>query len=79
LWERKLYSPLTKLSLIEGVKMSRKKRRTDESPMPVGSAGLLSFYQEKTDSIVKIRPEFVLIMTLSLILAVILASLFIPR
>jgi preprotein translocase subunit Sec61beta len=28
--------------------------------MPAGSAGILSFYQEKTDSVVKIRPELVI-------------------
>jgi len=55
------------------------KRRTEEAPMPVGSAGLLSFYREKTDSIIKIRPELVIIMTLSLIIAVILLRLFFPR
>jgi len=47
--------------------------------MPAGSAGILSFYQEKTDSIVKIRPEIVIGLTITLILAVILASVFIPR
>lgn len=59
--------------------MSRKRRRSQEAPMPVGSAGILSFYQEKTDSIIKIRPEFVLIMTIILILTVMLAGIFIPR
>lgn len=57
---------------------SRKKRRIQEAPMPVGSAGILSFYKEKTDSIIKIRPEYVLIMTITLILAVMLAGIFIP-
>jgi preprotein translocase subunit Sec61beta len=59
--------------------VSRKKRRAQESPMPAGSAGLLSFYQEKTDSVVKIGPEIVIILTITLILAVILASIFVPK
>ena len=44
--------------------------------MPAGSAGILSFYQEKTDSLVKIRPELVIGMTLTLILVVLLSSIF---
>ncbi len=47
--------------------------------MPAGSAGILSFYQEKTDSVVKIRPELVIGFTITLILAVILSSVFLPR
>ncbi len=58
--------------------MSRKKRRSTEAPMPSGSAGILSFYQEKTDSILKVRPEFVIGMTLTLIIVVLLSSIFIP-
>jgi preprotein translocase subunit Sec61beta len=56
--------------------MSRRKKRSTEAPMPAGSAGILSFYQEKTDSIVKIRPELVIGMTLTLILVVLLSSIF---
>ena len=47
--------------------------------MPTGSAGLLSFYQEKTDTLVKVSPELVVALTIALILVVILASVFIPR
>ena len=47
--------------------------------MPTGSAGILSFYSEKTDSVLKIRPELVIGFTITLILTVILASMFIPR
>jgi preprotein translocase subunit Sec61beta len=47
--------------------------------MPVGSAGILSFYSEKTDSVVKVRPELVIGLTIALILTVILASVFLPR
>ena len=56
--------------------MSRRKKRSSEAPMPVGSAGILSFYQEKTDSVVKIRPELVIGMTLTLIIVVLLSSIF---
>ncbi len=56
--------------------MSRRKKRSSEAPMPAGSAGILSFYQEKTDSIVKIRPELVIGMTLTLIIVVLLSSIF---
>lgn len=59
--------------------MSRKKRREKDAPMPASSAGLLSFYQEKTDSVVKISPEIVIALTIALILAVILVSTFVPR
>ena len=47
--------------------------------MPAGSAGILSFYQEKTDSVVKIRPEIVIGLTITLILTVIIASILVPR
>jgi preprotein translocase subunit Sec61beta len=56
--------------------MSRRKKRSTEAPMPAGSAGILSFYQEKTDSFVKIRPEIVIGMALTLILVVLLSSIF---
>jgi preprotein translocase subunit Sec61beta len=56
--------------------MSRRKKRSSEAPMPAGSAGILSFYQEKTDSVVKIRPELVIGMTLTLIIVVLLSSIF---
>lgn len=47
--------------------------------MPAGSAGILSFYQEKTDSVIKIRPEIVIGLTITLILTVIIASILVPR
>jgi preprotein translocase subunit Sec61beta len=56
--------------------MSRRKKRSSEAPMPAGSAGILSFYQEKTDSVVKIRPELVIGMTLTLIIVVLVSSIF---
>lgn len=56
--------------------MSRKKKRSNEAPMPSGSTGILSFYSEKTDSIIKIKPELVIVMTLTLIVVVLLSSIF---
>ena len=56
--------------------MSREKKRNKEAPAPSSSAGLLSFYGESTDSIIKIRPETVMLITTVLIVGVILASIF---
>jgi preprotein translocase subunit Sec61beta len=56
--------------------MSRTKKRKRETPMPAASAGLLRFYGEKTDSIVKVRPEFVVIITVVLIVSVLLGHIF---
>jgi len=44
--------------------------------MPAASAGLLRFYEEKTDSIAKVRPEVVVIITVVLVISVILAHIF---
>ena len=46
------------------------------SPGPPTSAGLLSFYGETTDSIVKVRPEAVMLLAVSLIIGVVLATMF---
>ena len=56
--------------------LSREKKRSKSSPGPSSSAGLLSFYGEVTDSAIKIRPEAVMLLTVSLIIAVVLASVF---
>lgn len=52
----------------------REKRRKRESPMPAASAGLLRFFEEETKGI-KIRPEVLLIMAITLIALSILAYL----
>ena len=57
--------------------MSRRRRRDNEASPPASSAGLPTFWGEKTDSIAKIRPELVLITAIVLIVAVILANTFI--
>ena len=48
--------------------MSREKRRSGEAPMPAASAGLLRFFEEETPGI-KLRPEAVMVMVVSLIAA----------
>ena len=57
--------------------LSREKKRKRESPGPSSSAGLLSFYGEVTDSIVKLRPELVMILAASLIIGVVMATVFV--
>jgi preprotein translocase subunit Sec61beta len=44
----------------------REKRRKSEAPMPAASAGLLRFFEEETPGI-KVRPEVVLIIAITLI------------
>jgi len=50
----------------------RGKRRERRAPMPAASAGLLRFFEEETQG-VKIRPELVVVLTVALIMAAILA------
>jgi preprotein translocase subunit Sec61beta len=50
--------------------MSRKKK--DSSPgMPASSAGLIRFFQDESYG-VKLRPEYVVVMTVTLIISVLL-------
>ena len=53
----------------------REKRRERSSPMPAASAGLLRFFEEETQGI-KIRPEIVVILAVSLIVAAIVGRIF---
>lgn len=55
--------------------MSRKSKKRDTAPMPSASAGLLRFFEEETKGI-KVRPEFVVGLSVALIMAVILAKIF---
>lgn len=54
--------------------MSRKKKKRD-SPMPAASAGLLRFFEEETEGI-KVRPEMLVILSVSLVVACVLAHVF---
>lgn len=53
--------------------MSSKKKSS--APMPASSAGLLTFFNEATEG-VKIKPEIVLIASISLIAASIVVNIF---
>jgi preprotein translocase subunit Sec61beta len=55
--------------------MSKKKK--DKAPMPAASAGLLRFFEEETEG-VKIRPEFLVIFAVALIVISVLAKVFFP-
>ena len=59
-------------------KLSRKKKRERSAPMPAASAGLLRFFEEETQGI-KIRPEVVVVLAVSLIVAAIIGKLFFAR
>lgn len=57
--------------------MSRKSKKRETAPMPSASAGLLRFFEEETKGI-KVRPELVVALAATLIMAVILAKTFLP-
>ncbi len=52
-----------------------KKRKDSQGPMPAGSAGLLRFFEEETEGI-KIRPELLMVLAISLIVVSVLAKIF---
>lgn len=55
--------------------MSKRSKRSDEgAPMPAVSAGLLRFFEEETEGI-KLRPEIVVVLTITLIIICLLAQL----
>ncbi len=54
--------------------MSRKKKK-DTGPMPAASAGLLRFFEEETEG-VKIRPELLVVIAVSMIVVSVLAKIF---
>ncbi|MHA1786337.1 MAG: preprotein translocase subunit Sec61beta [Candidatus Helarchaeota archaeon] len=55
----------------------RQKRRSREGPMPFAGAGLIRFFQEESRGI-KIGPKSTLIIGIVLILAVLMALIFLP-
>jgi len=55
--------------------MSKKKK--DKSPMPAASAGLLRFFEEETEGI-KIRPELLVVVAVTLIVISLLGRVFFP-
>ena len=57
-----------------GILVSRRKKK-DTGPMPAASAGLLRFFEEETEGI-KIRPELLIVLSVSLIVVSVLAKVF---
>ncbi len=57
-----------------GTESRRKKRRSGSSPMPMGGAGLMRFFQDSSVGI-KIGPISTVILSIALILIVILAHI----
>jgi preprotein translocase subunit Sec61beta len=57
--------------------MSRRTKKKDTGPMPAGSAGLLRFFEEETEGI-KVRPELLIVLAVSLIVVSIVAKAFFP-
>ena len=55
--------------------MGMKRRKKDQGPMPAASAGLLRFFEEETEGI-KIRPELLVAIAVSLIVVSVLAKIF---
>lgn len=54
--------------------MPEKSKKKREGPMPVTGAGLVRFFEEDTKG-VKIRPEIIVMMTVSLIAIVLIARI----
>ncbi len=54
----------------------RARRRRREAPMPATGAGLLRFFEEDTSGI-RVRPEIVLALAISLIAICIIAQIYI--
>jgi preprotein translocase subunit Sec61beta len=52
-----------------------KKKKKKSAPMPAASAGLLRFFEEETEGI-KIRPEILVALAISLIIVCVLAHIF---
>jgi preprotein translocase subunit Sec61beta len=57
--------------------MSGRKKKKDTGPMPAASAGLLRFFEEETEG-VKIRPELLVVIAVSMIVISVLAKVFFP-
>jgi preprotein translocase subunit Sec61beta len=55
--------------------MGMRKRKKDTGPMPAASAGLLRFFEEETEGI-KVRPELLVALAVSLIVVSVLAKIF---
>jgi preprotein translocase subunit Sec61beta len=54
----------------------RRKKKSEGGRMPAQSAGLLRFFEEETRG-VKVKPEVTVVLTISLVVASVLAKVFI--
>jgi preprotein translocase subunit Sec61beta len=52
-----------------------KRKRKEAGPMPAGSAGLLRFFEDETEGI-KVRPELLVILAVTLIVVSVVAQVF---
>jgi preprotein translocase subunit Sec61beta len=57
--------------------MSGRRKKKDSGPMPAASAGLLRFFEEETEG-VKIRPELLVVLAVTLLVVSVLAKVFFP-
>jgi preprotein translocase subunit Sec61beta len=58
-----------------GIFVSVRRKKKDSAPMPAASAGLLRFFEEETEG-VKIRPELLVVLAISLIVISVAAKIF---
>jgi preprotein translocase subunit Sec61beta len=54
-----------------------KRKKESKGPMPAASAGLLRFFEEETEGI-KIRPEILVVLAITLVILSVLAKVFFP-
>ncbi|MDD3793139.1 MAG: preprotein translocase subunit Sec61beta [Candidatus Bathyarchaeota archaeon] len=52
-----------------------RKKKKDSAPMPAASAGLLRFFEEETEG-VKVRPELLVAIAVTLIVVSVLVNIF---
>ena len=55
--------------------MGMRRKKKDTGPMPAASAGLLRFFEEETEGI-KVRPELLVVLAISLIIVSVAAKAF---
>ncbi len=52
-----------------------RKKKKDSAPMPAASAGMLRYFEEETEGI-KVRPELLVAIAVTLIVVSVLANIF---
>jgi preprotein translocase subunit Sec61beta len=57
--------------------VSSRRKKKDTGPMPAASAGLLRFFEEETEGI-KMRPELLVVFSVTLIVLSVMAKIFFP-